>query len=226
MKKLTPFLASLCVLAAPAFAGSFGPGPWASGAYYPGQMDGVYSASLFGEGGLTGIMGFALKNGGPTTSSNTTTTTGGGILVGATTQTTITVNPFQNYFIVYADGLTFAGVATANLNMHSKQVTGALYNGTAASSQEILASTNVQISSTGGTVVTNTTVSFTNVLYENTCGGAFTATIDSFNALTTFKGTDSGELSTAQNGVPVSAYTFSVNGIKVSSTPDASSATQ
>lgn len=222
MKKLTPFLASLCLLAAPAFAVT-GPGPWASGAYYPGQYDGVYSASITGDDGTTGLMSFALKNGSPTTSSNSTASAGSN---GVTVNNTITVNPFQNFFIIYMNGLTYAGLATASINGNAKSVTGALYSGSAPSSTVNIYSTNVTITAgtTGNT--TNYDVSVTEQTIENTCGGAFTAEIDSFNALTTFSGNNTGTLATQTNGVADFENTFSVTGIKVSSTPDASSATQ
>jgi len=32
-----------------ALAGGFGPGPWANGAYYPGQLDGRYSANVYND---------------------------------------------------------------------------------------------------------------------------------------------------------------------------------
>ncbi len=45
MKTILPILA-LTLLPASGFAGA-GPGPWANGAYYPGQLDGRYSANVY-----------------------------------------------------------------------------------------------------------------------------------------------------------------------------------
>jgi hypothetical protein len=41
-----PSLLTACLLQS-ALAGGFGPGPWANGAYYPGQLDGRYSANVY-----------------------------------------------------------------------------------------------------------------------------------------------------------------------------------
>ena len=114
--------------AATSKAGSFGPGPWANGAYYPGQFDGVYSASMFSGSPsvVSGVLGFGLNNGSPTTSTNSTTNS-----------TTITLNPNQNYFVTFIDGRTYAGATIANVNNQTDQVTGGLFNGVAASTSGV-----------------------------------------------------------------------------------------
>jgi hypothetical protein len=62
----------------PAIAGSSGPGPWAGGAYYDGQFDGTYTATVFADPGtqadgtfsgtvVSGVVGSALTGGSPRT---------------------------------------------------------------------------------------------------------------------------------------------------------------
>jgi len=168
-------------------AGSIGPGPWANGAYYPEQFDGIYSASMFGGSTavVSGVLGFGLDNGSPSTTTNSTTTTGGGT---NSTATTITVNRFQNYFVTFIDGRTYAGATIANINSQTDQVTGGLFNGVAESS---------------GTDA-------------NTASGGFVASLTGKKDIITFSGNNTGTVQTATNGVPVDPLiTFSLNGMKV-----------
>ena len=176
------------LLVTPSLAGSFGPGPWANGAYYPGQYDGVYSAAIFGGAPsvVSGVLGFGLANGSPSTSTDSTVLTNG-------IQNTITVDPFENYFIIFVNGRSYGGLTIANINGQTDQVSGGLYNGTAAA-----------------TVTTNLSI-------ENTCGGAFTAAITDKKAVIAFTGDQTGILSTSTNGVPVTTETFSLNGMRVGS---------
>ena len=196
MKRWLPFLI-LPTLATSALAGNwFGPGPFANGAYYPGQYDGVYSATIFGGAPavISGVLGFGLRNGSPTTSTNSTISTNG-------TQNTIAVDPFQNYFVVFFNGRTYAGLSVANLNNQTDQVGGGLFNGTSAATQ------GAAITS-GDTIVIPTT--------ENTCSGGFSAALTGKKAVITFSGNNTGTLQTSTNGVPVPpANTFSLNGMKV-----------
>lgn len=125
-------VAVFLAIAATTKAGSFGPGPWANGAYYPGQFDGVYSASMFGGSPsvVSGVLGFGLNNGSPSTSTNSSSS-------GTTNTTTITVDPFENYFVTFIDGRTYAGATIANVNNQTDQVTGGLFNGVAASTSGV-----------------------------------------------------------------------------------------
>jgi hypothetical protein len=188
MKYVLPALAAFLLPLSPAFSGNwFGPGPWANGAYYPGQYDGVYTATMFGgdPSVISGVLGFGLLNGAPTTSTNSTVSTNG-------TQNTITVDPFQNYFVTFVDGRTYAGLSIATVNNQSDQVSGGLFNGVAAP-----------------TVTTTTT-------NENTCSGGFTASLTGKEAVITFSGNNTGILQTSTNGIPVTpSSTFSLNGMKV-----------
>ena len=201
MKRWLPFLI-LPTLATSALAGNwFGPGPFANGAYYPGQYDGVYSATIFGGAPavVSGVLGFGLRNGAPTTSTNSTISTNG-------VQNTITVDPFQNYFIVFLNGRTFAGLSVANINNQANQVSGGLFNGTAPSKF-----TTLPIFDTNGLVSGYTTLES-----ANTAGGGFNANLTGKKAVITFSGNNTGTLQTSVNGVPVQpANTFSLNGMKV-----------
>lgn len=202
----------LLLTATPALAGNwFGPGPWANGAYYPGQYDGVYSATMFGgtPSVISGVLGFGLRNGSPTTATNSTVSTNG-------TQNTISVDPFQNYFVVFVDGKTFAGFTIANLNNQVDQVSGGLFNGIGPSTT--LAFTNTEV--TFNTNTPPTIQSSNNIVvfetFQNTCGGGFNAALTGKKDVITFSGNNTGSLQVSINGVPDGAQnTFSLNGMKV-----------
>ena len=88
MKTILSLLVSTVFAAATVSAGNLGPGPWANGAYYPGQFDGIYTASVYSSGGATngvpntnglagpfqnvmsGVVGFGIRSGGPTSTTN------------------------------------------------------------------------------------------------------------------------------------------------------------
>lgn len=178
MKKFSTLLAVLAATTASSLAGNIGPGPWANGAYFPGQFDGVYSASAFGSNALSGVISFGLDDGSPTTLTNSTVTT-------TAVQNTITVDPFQNYFVLFVDGVTYAGLSIGSINGDADLVSGALFNGTGPSTNQ-------------------------------TASGGFTAKLKSKKSVVTFKGRETGILTTATNFVNVSTNTFSINGIKVS----------
>ena len=180
-------MAVFLAITATSKAGSFGPGPWANGAYYPGQFDGVYSASIFGGSPsvVSGVLGFGLNNGSPSTSTNSSTSSGTN---STSTTTSITVDPFENYFVTFIDGRTYAGATIANVNNQTDQVTGGLFNGVAASTSGV----------------------------DNTASGGFVASLTGQKDVITFSGNNTGTIQTATNGVPVDPLnTFSLNGMKV-----------
>jgi hypothetical protein len=205
MKYVLPALAAFLLPLSPAFSGNwFGPGPWANGAYYPGQYDGVYSATMFNGNPsvISGVLGFGLQNGAPTTATNSTVSDTG-------VQNSITVDPFQNYFVAFVNGRTYAGLTVANIDNQSDQVSGGLYNGEAAPTISVIATTNFP-----GT--TNQTVTLTEVSSANTAGGGFVASLTGKKDVITFSGNNSGTLQESSNGSPVgTASTFSLNGMKV-----------
>jgi len=184
MKIYLPAIAAATLLASTSLAGNwFGSGPWANGAYYPGQFDGVYSASMFGGSPsvVSGVLGFGLRNGSPSTSTNSEVTTN-------SVQNTITVDPFQNYFVAFIDGRTYAGLTIATINNQTDQVSGGLFNGVAQST---------------GTIA-------------NTASGGFNASLTGQKDVITFSGNNTGTIQTSTNGEPVDPLnTFSLNGMKV-----------
>jgi hypothetical protein len=166
MKSWCSFLL-ISFVANSALAGSFfGPGPWANGAYYPGQLDGKYSATVFGNN-TSGVLGFALQAGSPTVSTNSESN-----LTNSIVQNTITVDPFQNYWLVFFNGVTYAGATIGSINVDSKQVSGALFNGSGR--------------------VNATTVAF--------ASGGFTANLTSDKSPITFTGNNTGQLAVAGGG--------------------------
>lgn len=205
MKKLLLPVIAICLSGNALLAGNwFGPGPFANGAYYPGQYDGVYSATMFGGAPsvVSGVLGFGLRNGSPSTSTNSTLLTNG-------TQNTITVDPFQNYFVVFVDGIVYTGQTIGNLNNQQNSVSGGLFNGIAPSIFSVLVTTN-----NPGT--TNQTVTITQLEQRRTAGGGFLATLTGKKAVITFSGNDTGNLETSLNGIPSGVpNTFSLNGMKV-----------
>lgn len=188
----------------------FGPGPFSQGWYYPGQMDGKYQASVTGVN-IAGAVGFAFQDGAPTVSTNSTATTattaGGG--ASSVVQNNITVDPTQNYFVIFVQGMTYSGITTAAMNIDQGTVTGAMFGGQGAFTR---INTESQVLITDGTntiVDTITTPVLDNLsLLNRGVNGGFTANIDSKKAVFTFSGT--GELSSP--AFPQSVLGFDTNG--------------
>ncbi|MFZ4484765.1 MAG: hypothetical protein ACOYOL_12395 [Chthoniobacterales bacterium] len=132
MKKLLFPLVISSTLLAQSFAGSFGPGPWASGSYYPGGTDGKYQASVTGSN-ITGVIGFSIREGSPGTLSTTTQTAqnqqdsnaAASTIQAATTASTI-FDSTQNYFVIFVEGRTYTGLAVASVNPLANTVVGSL----------------------------------------------------------------------------------------------------
>jgi hypothetical protein len=181
----SPVLALLLLNSIATAGNFFGPNPWANGAYYPGQLDGKYSATVFGNN-TSGVLGFALRNGSPTTITNSTINTNNSI------QNTVQLDPFQNYFLIFFNGITYAGATFGSINVDSKQVTGALFDGRARTS-------------------------LTNFVFAS---GGFTATLTSDKSPFTFTGDNSGQLEDSAgvstffslNGIKISDTTDSTVG--------------
>lgn len=153
--------AVIVALTATSKAGSFGPGPWANGAYYPGQFDGVYSATVFGNN-TSGVFGFALQAGSPTIITNSESTTSTNLSV---VQSTVIPDPWQNYFLIFFNGVTYYGTTFATINVNSKSVAGAMYDG-----QGVISATNYSYAS-----------------------GGFTASLTSDKSPVTFTGNNTGQ---------------------------------
>lgn len=165
---MTRFVPTLCI-ATIAFAAlassclaSAGPGPWANATYYQGNLDGKYQAAVYGTN-ISGVLGFALKDGSPTIVTNSVLNT-----TNNSSQSTIIVDPFQNYFVIFVEGRTYSGVSTANVNYDSSTVTGALI-GTQpdvsfiTNSNSILSVTAQQFTNTFATNSVSTNVTVTNI---------------------------------------------------------------
>jgi hypothetical protein len=112
----------LCLLVCTAEAGLFGPGPWSQGAYYPGQLDGKYAASVTKDPNdpnptpVGGVIGFALQRGRPSYLDSTTTPP----------STAITVDPRSNYYAIFVGGQVFTGATLGFIDFNNNTVTGSL----------------------------------------------------------------------------------------------------
>lgn len=174
-------------------AGGFGPGPWANGAYYQGQFDGTYTATVYAppevdEDGdytaavISGVVGFRLVGGSPST-------TGGA---------TPTIDNAKNFYAIFANGTSFTGLTYANVNINDETVAGTFMPN----------------------YYDNGAVAPAPAWQANFYGGSFVAGIDSHNALFTFSGDGvlSADIFQITSGtVPEgsSAVQFNISGIKV-----------
>ena len=205
MKKTILPLLAITLAANVGLAGNwFGSGPWANDAYYPGQLDGKYQASVTGVN-IAGAVGFAFQDGAPTASSSAASAT--------TASNNITVDPSLNYFVIFVQGVTYSGTTTATINLDQNTVTGALYSGSSSFStiqqEEIVGYT-----TNDGFLFPITTINdvLDNLsLLNRGVNGGFTANINSKNSLFNFSGT--GELSAP--AFPQSVLGFDTNGTVV-----------
>lgn len=120
MKTLLPALIAGILLASTSHAGWFGPGAWANATYYPGNLDGKYQAAVFGNN-ISGVLGFALRDASPPTTVTSQLNT-----TNNSSQSSLRVDPFLNYFAIFVEGRTYTGLSTANVNYNNNSVTGAL----------------------------------------------------------------------------------------------------
>ncbi len=207
---LVPLLTVLS--SAPLFAGA-GAGPWALGAYYPGQLDGKYQASVSGNN-ITGVVGFAIINGGLPFASRSSATAGAaaGAGGGAADAAAVSVNTdlggvdeTQNYFAIFVEGRTYTGRTVGMIDINRKKVTGTLIGLQPSYAYRDLSFS--QSAVVGIEVVTGTTtvpVLDNLPLLNRGLSGGFTANLKNSKNLMTFKGT--GELAT-----PAQTQTISAN---------------
>lgn len=186
----------------------FGTGPWANGAYFPGNLDGKYQAAVFapdGTANIAGVLGFAIKGGAATTVTNTSS---------------IAQNPIENFFTIFVSGRTYTGITSATINFDNNTVTGALI-GTDPPANPNISLTNVsipiaqvevdtQISVGVATSTTNTNITTVDAtlwdisaLINRGLSGGFRANINSKKAVFTFSG--NGSLSSASEFIAVDA---------------------
>jgi hypothetical protein len=218
----------LVSLATPSFAGNFfGAGPWANSTYFPGNLDGKYQAAVYapdGTANISGVLGFAIRNGSTTTVTNSSASTSSGAGgVASATSSTITQNPFDNFFTIFVAGRTYTGITDANINYDNDTVTGALIGVSPPANPPIeivnvaipIAEVEVdtQVSLGVATSTTNTNISTIDTslwdlgaLVNRGLSGGFRANINSKKATFTFSG--SGELSSASDFIAVDAQSI------------------
>jgi hypothetical protein len=199
---LAPLLTALS--SAPLFAGA-GTGPWALGAYYPGQLDGKYQAAVSGNN-ITGVVGFAIINGGLPFASRTSATAGADAGGGAADAAAASVNTdlvgvdeTQNYFAIFVEGRTYTGRTVGMIDINRKKVTGTLIGLQPPFSYQELTIGQALVVGTppDQEVVTSETVvpiADNLPLLNRGLSGGFTANLKNTKNLMTFKGT--GELAT------------------------------
>jgi len=209
---LVPLLTALS--SAPLFAGA-GTGPWALGAYYPGQLDGKYQASVSGNN-ITGVVGFAIINGGLPFASRANAG-GGADAGGGAADAAVAVNDdlagvdeTQNYFAIFVEGRTYTGRTVGMIDINRKKVTGTLIGlQPSFSYTELNISQSTAIVNSAGDIeiiTGETTVPILDnlSLINRGLSGGFTANLKNTKNLMTFKGT--GELAT-----PAQTQTITAN---------------
>lgn len=176
---LVPLLVA-SVLTSVSFAGA-GPGPWANGTYYPGNLDGKYQAAVVGNN-ISGVLGFALRDGGLPILSATSQTNASN----APVNTSLDLDPSLNYFAVFVEGRTYTGSTAAGVNYDSGKVTGAMIGQQPVAT--FLTNTNVTTFLTTQTI-TNSSVTnqvTTNITVTNAFGGSITNEVITTNSFTNF----------------------------------------
>jgi hypothetical protein len=183
------------------FAGA-GPGPWALGAYYPGQLDGKYQAAVYGDN-ITGVVGFSVVNGGMPFSSrsNAGADAAADPLAAALVNTDLGLDETQNYFAIFVEGRTYTGRSVGMIDIDRKTVTGTLIGFQPAFAYRDLSVT--QPVPFGDPVTTTVPVLDNLPLLNRGLSGAFNAKLKNTQNLMTFKGT--GELATPAQEQTISA---------------------
>lgn len=187
MKKIIPLiLAGQLLLAASATAGSFGPGPWSDGAYYPGGLNGKYMGVVTGNN-ISGVLGFALVDGAPPfRTQDQQTTSGGDFSPIAIVNEQISPDVLQNYFAIFVEGRTYTGVTVAGIDISTKTVAGALQGQNPVGLLPIGDNGGINFDATDASSIVDRGLS-----------GGFTAEIKDKKAVFTFRG--DGQLSTPAN---------------------------
>lgn len=180
--KTTLVLLFSATLIALSQAGSFGPGPWSDGTYYPGALNGKYMGVVTGNN-ISGVLGFAIADGAPPFRESDQQTAGDGVVA---VNQEIGIDPAQNYFAIFVEGRTYTGVTIAGINTQANTVAGALQGqnpiGVPAAGQD--------------GVISFTARDALSVVNRGLSGG-FTADINKDKAIFTFNG--HGQLSTPAN---------------------------
>jgi len=185
MKALLSLLFSLAVVGS-ATAGSFGPGPWADGAYYPSGLDGKYMGIVTGNN-ISGVLGFAISDGAPPFRESDTQGAQEGVFA---VDQALGPDPLQNYFAIFVEGRTYTGLTIAGINLDTKSVAGALQGqnpiGVPAAGTGVPGATAIEFSARDALSIVNRGLS-----------GGFIAKVKKSKGVFTFKG--DGQLSTPAN---------------------------
>jgi hypothetical protein len=242
----TPALLVLLALStSPALAGNwFGSGPWANATYYPGNLDGKYQAAVTGIN-TSGVLGFAIRDGSPPFLEIETQSTGDALVTDAVIRNqTIEIDRSLNYYLVFVNGRTYAGVTAAGINYNNNKVFGTLQGSQPSTidttnsvvTPQTVAITNITnetsiitIDGTPTTIITAITNVTTNTVFTTNqfvnpiviatgVDGAFQANVTGKRGIFTFKGP--GQLTSpgvVVDGTQINPVTpFNVNGIRVS----------
>lgn len=229
MKRFPTLTLAFAGLAHSVLAGA-GPGPWSTGNFYPGQLDGKYQGIVTGRN-ISGIIGFALFDGAPPFRE---TETQEADFFAVARNVEVGVDPFQNYFSIFVEGRVYNGLTTAAINIADNTVAGTL-QGTDPVATPAITFTNIQAGSIVTTntvtesvetglpdsngnylrvIVTNLTLVTTPVevtvpdpliVINRGLSGAFKAKVKQNNAIFSFRG--SGQLSTPANPQSYTAVT-------------------
>lgn len=179
-------LLAFAASAASSLAGSFGPGPWSDGAYYPGALNGKYMGVVTGTN-ISGVLGFAISDGAPPFRESDQQTAADGVVA---VNQQIDIDPAQNYFAIFVEGRTYTGVTVAGINIEDSTVAGALQGrnpiGVLAAGSGADGAAGIAFNATDALSIVNRGLS-----------GGFTADIKKDKAVFTFKG--HGQLSTPAN---------------------------
>ena len=191
------------------FAGA-GPGPWADGAYYPGNLNGKYMGIVTGQN-ISGVLGFAIVDGAPPFRAIETQEAQGEFVSAVAINQDFSVDLLQNYFAIFVEGRTYTGLTYAGINIDDNTVAGALQGlnppaliNFTAQPEIAQPEVTVTVNPTTGVRTTNTvlppilnlTVDALPMINRGLSGG-FTAKIKKKQSVFTFKG--NGQLSTPAN---------------------------
>lgn len=177
---------------------SGGSGPWADGAYYPGNLNGKYVGIVTGNN-ISGVVGFAIVDGAPpfrTTEEQSAAESAAGALA-ITVNQSIGPDILQNYFAIFAEGRTYTGVTLAGIDIAGNQISGALQGQNPASLLAYTTTAAFPGTPPGGAAPGVSAAADALSIVNRGLSGGFTAKIKSKKSVFRFKGT--GQLSTPAN---------------------------
>lgn len=158
MKKFLLTFTAIILAANSGLTGNwFGSGPWANAAYYPGNLDGKYQASVTGVN-TAGVLGFAIRDGSVPFLQIERESTGDALVTDAVVvNQELEIDKTVNYFAIFVNGRTYTGTTAAGINYDSSSVFGTLLG----TQPTTLTNTNSQITTQLVTNVTTTNQTIT-----------------------------------------------------------------